>query len=110
MILAWVLSLLLLCASLIAQLERLTALRIIEVKTISLAQQNFIAAERAVLDCEKNLLTLSALTENNCLIQPINKNIWLISSKQKPAIQVHVLLDAKSGMTTRLNWHQSFDQ
>ncbi|MBU3555956.1 hypothetical protein [Polynucleobacter sp. UB-Piko-W3] len=109
MILAWVLSLLLLCASLIAQLERLTALHIVEVKTIALAQKNFIAAERAVLDCEKNLPTHSVLTENNCLIQPINKNIWLISSKQKPAIQVHVLLDAKSGTTTRLNWRQSFD-
>jgi hypothetical protein len=109
MILAWVLSLLLLCASLIVQLERLTALRIVEVKTIALAQKNFIATEKAVSDCEKNLLMLSVLTENNCFIQPINKNIWLISSKQNPVIQVHVLLDEKSGSTTRLNWRQSFD-
>jgi hypothetical protein len=109
MILAWVLSLLLLCASLIVHLERLTALRIIEVKTIALAQQHFIAAEKAVLDCEQNLGTLSALTENNCFIRPISKNIWLITSKQRPAIQVTVVLDEKSGSATRFNWRQSFE-
>jgi hypothetical protein len=109
MILVWVLSLLLLCASLIAHLERLTALRIIEVKTIALAQQNFIASEKAVLDCEQILSRISALSENHCFIQPISKNVWLISSKQKPTIQVYVVLDEKSGSTRRLNWRQSFD-
>jgi len=109
LILAWVLSLLLLCASLIVHLERLTALRIIEVKTIALAQQNFIAAEKAVLDCEQSLIILSVLIENDCFIQSITKNIWLISSKKKPTIQVHVVLDENSGSTTRLNWRQSFD-
>jgi hypothetical protein len=110
MILAWVISLLLLCASLIVHLERLTTLRIIEVKTLELAQQNFIAAEKAVLDCEQNLSTLSALSEAPCFIQSISKNIWLITSKPKPTIQVHVLLDEKSGTTKRLNWRQSFDE
>jgi len=110
MILAWVLSLLLLCASLIVHLERLTALRVIEVNTLEGAQQKFIAAEKAVLDCEQNLGTLSALTENYCFIQPISKNIWFISSKTKPTIQVHVFLDEKSGTTKRLNWRQSFDE
>ena len=109
MILAWVLSLLLLCASLIVQLERLTALRVIEVKTLESAQQNFIAAEKAILDCEQNLTMLSALSESNCFIQPTSKNIWLIASKHKPVIQVHVALDEKSGSTTRLNWRQSFE-
>ena len=109
MILAWVISLLLLCASLIVHLERLTALRIIEVTTIKLAQQNFIAAEKVVLDCQQSLSTLSALSENHCLIQPVAKNIWLISSKKKPTIQVHVLLNEKSGTMKRLNWHQSFE-
>ena len=109
MILAWVLSLLMLCASLIVQLERLTALRMIEVKTLESAQQNFIAAEKAILDCEQNLSMLSALSENHCFIEPISKNLWLIASKQKPAIQVHVALDEKSGNTRRLNWRQSFD-
>ena len=110
MILAWVISLLLLCASLIVHLERFTALRIVEVKTIALAQQNFIAAEKAVLDCEQNLSTLLALSEAPCFIQSISKNIWLIASKQKPVIQVHVLLDENSGNTKRLNWRQSFDE
>ncbi len=109
MILAWVLSLLLLCASLIVHLERLTALRIIELKTIALAQQNFIAAEKAVLDCEKNLSTLSVLSEAPCFIRPIWKNIGLIRSKQKPAIQATVILDEKSGSATRFNWRQSFE-
>jgi len=109
MILAWVISLLLLCASLIVHLEHLTTLRIIEVKAIKLAQKNFIAAEKVVLDCEQSLSTLLALSENHCLIQPVAKNIWLISSKQKPVIQVHVRLDEKSGSTSRLNWRQSFE-
>ena len=109
MILAWVISLLLLCASLVVHLERLTALRIIQLKTIETAQHNFIAAEKAVLDCEKNLAALSALSENSCFIQPISKNIWLVTSKQKPAIQVHLALDEKSGTVIRLNWRQVFE-
>lgn len=109
MILAWVISLLLLCASLVAHLERLTALRIIEIKTIEIAQQNFMAAEKAVLDCENHLSALAVLNESPCYIQPISKNIWLITSKQKPAIQVHVALDEKSGTTTRINWRQIFE-
>jgi hypothetical protein len=109
MILAWVLSLLLLCTSLIVQLERLTALRVVEVKTLESAQHNFIAAEKAILGCEKNLSMLLELSESNCFIQPISKNIWLITSKQKPAIQVHVALDEQSGTTRRLNWRQVFE-
>jgi hypothetical protein len=109
MILAWVLSLLLLCTSLVVQLERLTALRMIEVKTLKDSQKNFIAAEKAILDCEQNLSMLSALSESHCFIQSISKNIWLITSKQKPAIQVHVVLDEQSGTTRRLNWRQSFE-
>ena len=109
MILAWVLSLLLLCTSLIVQLERLTALRILEVKTLESAQKNFIAAEKAVLECEKNLNMLSALSENHCFIGPISKNLWSITSKQKPTIQVHVVVDEKSGTTRRLNWRQAFE-
>ena len=110
MILAWVISLLLLCASLIVHLEHLTTLRIIEVKAIKLAQKNFIAAEKAVLDCEQNLSTLSALSEAPCYIQSISNNIWLITSQPKPTIQVHLLLDEKSGTRKRLNWRQSFDE
>jgi len=109
MILAWIISLLLLCASLVVHLERLTALRIVEVKTIEMVQKNFVVAEKAVLDCQNNLTALSALTENSCFIQPISKNIWLITSKQKPAIQIHIALDEKSGIATRINWRQAFE-
>ena len=109
MILAWVISLLLLCTSLVIHLERLTALRMIELKTIEIAQQHFIAAEKVVLDCENNLATLSLLTENPCFIKSSSKGIWLITSKQKPAIQVHVALDEKSGVIRRLNWRQVFE-
>jgi hypothetical protein len=109
MILAWVISLLLLCTSLVIHLERLTALRMIELKTIEIAQQHFITTEKAVLDCENNLATLSLLVENPCFIKSISKGIWLITSKQKPAIQVHVALDEKSGVIRRLNWRQVFE-
>ena len=109
MILAWVISLLLLCASLVIHLERLTALRMIELKTIEIAQQHFITAEKAVLDCENNLATLSLLTENPCFIKSVSKGIWSITSKHKPAIQIHVALDEKSGVIRRLNWRQVFE-
>ena len=109
MILVWVISLLLLCASLVSHLERLTALRLIEIQTIEKAAQNFIAAEKAVIDCESNLTTLSALNEKLCFIQPISTTIWRITSKQKPAIEVHVALDEKTGTTKRINWRQVFE-
>jgi len=108
-ILAWVISLLLLCSSLVVSLERLTALRIIELKTIEMAQQNFITAEKAVLDCEKHLASLSLLSENACFIEAISKNVWSITSKQKPAIQIQVALDENSDITTHLNWRQAFE-
>jgi hypothetical protein len=109
MILAWVISLLLLCSSLIAYLERLTSLRALEVKTITQAQEQFIATEKVVLECEKNITNVSAISENGCFIQSVGKGLWLISSKDKPSIQIHVLVDEKSGVVTRLNWRQAFE-
>lgn len=109
MILAWVLSLLMLCSSLIVYLERMAALSIVELNTITMARRGFIAAEKAVMECENHISNLSALTENACFIQPAGKNIWLISSKQKPRVQVYVFLDEKTGIATRLNWRQSFE-
>lgn len=109
MILAWVISLLLLCSSLVAYLERLNALRIVEIKTIELAQKNFISAEKAVLDCEKNLTALTDLKEQACFIQSVGKNRWLISSKEKPVIQIGVVVDEKSHSVTRVNWRQVFE-
>ena len=109
MILVWVISLLLLCSSLVTYLERLNALRIVELKTIEVAQRNFITTENAVLECEKNLTVLADLKENHCFIQSVGKNRWLISSKGKPAIQVGVALNEKTGFVTRINWRQVFE-
>lgn len=109
MILAWVISLLLVCSSLIAYLERLTALRIIEMQTMQLAHSNFMAAEKAVFDCEKNITTLMSLEENLCFIQPAGKNHWTITSKIKPAIQITVAINEKTGTVTRVNWRQIFE-
>ena len=109
MILVWVTSLLLMGSSLLVCLERLTALRIAEVKTIAMAQQGFMESEKWVLACEKNLSNLSALDENSCFIQSISQNHWLITSKSKPAIELHVVLDEKTGIATRLNWRQVFE-
>jgi hypothetical protein len=108
-ILAWVVSLLLLCSTLITYLERLSSLRIIEVNTMQQAKQHFIAAEKAVLECEQNITNLANLEENNCFIQPAGKNRWLISSKEKPAIQIGVVIDEKTGTARRINWRQVFE-
>ena len=109
MILAWVLSLLMLCSSLIVYLERMTMLSIVELNTMTASRRGLIAAEKSIVECEKNISNLSALTENVCFIQPAGKNIWLITSKQKPGVQIHVFLDEKTGLATRLNWRQVFE-
>lgn len=109
MILAWVISLLLLCSSLIAYLESLNVLRIVEVKTIELTQKHFMAAEKTVLECEKNITKLADLEGDACFIQPAGINRWLISSKEKPAIQIGIIIDEKTGIATRFNWRQVFE-
>ena len=109
MILAWVLSLLMLCASLIVYLERMATLSIVELGTMTASRRGSIAAEKAVIECEKNISNISALIENACFIQPAGKNIWLVTSKQKPGVQIHVFLDEKTGVVTRLNWRQVFE-
>ena len=109
MILAWVMSLLLLCSSLIVYLERLISIRVLEVKTIEYAQERFISAEKSVLECEENITNISELTKNDCFIESAGKGLWLISSTENPSIHIHVLVDEKSGTITRLNWHQVFE-
>ena len=109
MILAWVVSLLLFCSSLINYLERLNVLRITEVNTMRMAQNHFIAAEKSVLECEQKITNIANLEENNCFIQSAGKNRWLISSKEKPAIQISVVVDEKTGVATRINWRQVFE-
>ena len=109
MILAWVISLLLLCSTLVVQLERLTTLRIIEVNTIKSEQSKFIAAEKSITQCEAHISNLSALAENHCHIQSVGKNIWRITSKEKPAIEIHIHVDEKTGAVKRINWRQIFE-
>jgi len=108
-ILAWVISLLLLCSTLVVQLERLTTLRIIEVNTIKSEQSKFIAAEKSITQCEAHISNLSALAENHCHIQSVGKNIWRITSKEKPAIEIHIHVDEKTGAVKRINWRQIFE-
>jgi hypothetical protein len=109
LILAWVISLLLLCSSLISYIERLGALRIIEANTMRESQNKFIAAEKAVQECEENLTALSQAQSSLCFIQPAGNHRWLISSKEKPGIKISVVVDEKTGAVTRLNWRQIFE-
>jgi hypothetical protein len=109
MILAWVISLLLLCSSLIVYLEQLTTLSLIEVKTIENTQEQFMSSEKNILECEQSITNLTALVENLCFIQSAGKNRWLISSISKPRIEVLVQMDEKSKLVTRLNWRQAFE-
>ncbi len=109
MILAWVISLLLLCSSLISYIERLGALRIIEVDTMSESQKKFIAAEKAIQECQENLTALSQEQSSLCFIQPAGNHRWLISSKEKLGIQIGIVVDEKTGAVTRLNWRQIFE-
>lgn len=102
-------SLLLLCTSLINYLERVSALRVIEVSTMRESHKHFIAAEKSVLNCERVLTNLAELQDNACVIQSVGKNSWLISSKEKPVIQIGVVIDHKTGIAARLNWRQVFE-
>ena len=69
MILAWVISLLLICSSLIAHLEQWSALKIMHVNTIKTTQAQFMKAEQAVIECEKHIFNISSLPESYCNIQ-----------------------------------------
>ena len=109
MILAWVISLLLICSSLIAHLEQWSALKIMHVNTIKTTQAQFMKSEQAVIECEKHILNLLNLSEKDCNIQSVGKNIWMISSKEKPVIQIHVHVDKNSGVAGRINWRQVFE-
>lgn len=81
----------------------------IDLKTIQSAQKNFLAAEKAVLECEQNLAALAELKSNECIIQSVGHQRWLISSKTKPVIQIGVVLEEKTGVTTRISWRQAFE-
>ena len=108
-IIAWVLSLLTLLSMQVMQLERLAALEVMSVNAYAEAQKGFIAAEQSLLECERHLSNITVLASTTCQIQSAGKNLWLISSKSKPRLEVLVFLDKKTNIATRLNWRQSFE-
>jgi len=108
-IIAWVLSLLTLLSILVIQLERLAALEVISVNTVTQAQKEFIAAEKEILICEQHLSNIAALPNSTCHVQSAGKNLWLVSSKEKPRLEVLIFLDEKTNIATRLNWRQNFE-
>ena len=108
-IIAWVLSLLTLLSMLVIQLERLAALEVMSVNTYTQSQKEFIAAEQSLIECEQHLSNITVLASTTCDIQSAGKNLWLISSKSKPSLEILVFLDEKTNIATRLNWRQSFE-
>ena len=108
-IIAWVLSLLTLLSMLVIQLERLAALEVMSVNTYTQSQKEFIAAEQSLIECEQHLSNITVLASTTCDIQSAGKNLWLISSKSKPSLEILVFLDEKTNITTRLNWRQKFE-
>jgi Tfp pilus assembly protein PilX len=108
-IIAWVLSLLTLLSMLVIQLERLVALEVMNINTYAEAQKEFIAAEKALLECEQHLSKITVLANPACHIQSAGKNLWLLSSKSKPSLEILIFLDEKTNIATRLNWRQNFE-
>jgi hypothetical protein len=109
MILAWVISLLLVCASLIMNLERWPTLKLMHVNSIRATQEQFMKSEQSVIECEQHILNLSNLQQSYCNIQTVGKNIWMISSIERPIIQIHIHVDENSNVATRINWRHVFE-
>lgn len=111
MILAWVLSLILLCSALIKQLESLTTQSLIELKTMTDAQEQFFSAEKSVVECEHELAqrVISNVSDSSCIYWDMGNHVWKISSKQKPGVEVHVYVDPQTDSAQRLNWRQTFE-
>ena len=109
MIIAWVLSLLVLISSLIANLERMTTLEIISSNTVVAEGKKFIAAEKNLDQCEHDFINIANHTNSPCHLQSVGKNLWLISTKQSPRLEILVCHDEKTGAVNRLNWRQQFE-
>jgi hypothetical protein len=98
-----------LISSLIQALERSVALEIIHLDAITSAGKKLIASEKLLLECEENLASITLLNHSHCHIQSVGKNLWIISSQDKPTIEILVFLDEKTKQATRLNWRQEFE-
>ena len=94
---------------LVIQLERLATLEVMSVNTYVKARQAFIATEKALLECEQHLSNITVLENPACHIQSAGKNLWLLSSKSKPSLEILIFLDEKTNIATRLNWRQNFE-
>ena len=108
MIIAWVLSLLLLMASLIAHLQRTTTLEIIAIQTMQASQANFIRAEKALLECESAITHFASLPANQCKVQSLGKQLWKVSTAGEPTLESIVFLGDVSTTPVRLSWRQVF--
>ena len=109
MIIAWLLSLLVLLSSLLVCLERLSAIEIIGANSAVESGRRWIASEKVLMDCEKNLSQITAIENVACHIRSVGKNLWLISSIEKPHLEILVHLDEKTNAISRLNWRQQFE-
>lgn len=109
MIIAWVFSLVVLLASLTAHIEKLISIELIRVNSMIKSQEKFIANEKALQECQDNLLNMAAMANVDCHLQSAGKNLWLISNMNHPKMEVLVFLDERTHEVTRLNWRQRFD-
>lgn len=109
MIIAWVLSLLLLLATMLMHLERLLTIELLAFNTYQQSASQFIASEKSLIECEKNLINMTIMENDLCHVRSVRKNLWLLSSKQKPHLEVLVFLDYETHLSTRLSWRQAFD-
>lgn len=109
MIIAWILSLLLIISSLVANLERMSALEILNSNTVLTSGKQFIAAEKALEKCESEMMNIANSANSLCHLQSAGKHLWLISTKGSPRLEVLVHLDEKTSTVRRLNWRQQFE-
>lgn len=98
-----------LISSLIQILERSVALELIRLNAVTTAGKKLIASEKLLLECKENLASITSLNQSYCHIQSVGKNLWLISTKETPALEIVVFLDEKTKKATRINWRQKFE-
>lgn len=109
MIIVWVLSLLALLTSLISGMERMTTLEMISNTAVVTSGKQFIAAEHALEKCQVEMMSIVHSANSPCHLQSVGKDLWLISTKENPRLEILVHLDEKTGAVRRLNWRQQFD-
>ena len=96
--------------SLVGYLQRLTALEIIATQTIKTTQAEFIAAEKKLLECERNISHVATLPSDTCVVQSIGKQLWRVSTVGLITLESAIHLDDTSGSAARLSWRQAFKE